>query len=272
MREQLSVFAGGFSLAHVEAVTGFAPLDEIDVVDLLSALVDQSMVVAEPGPDGTTRYRLLETLRQYGEQAITTDPTGLATMRDRHLTHFLARAEHWYAQQAGAREPEANKAFAANWDNLRAAFDWALSTGRGRAVADLLQATYWFEFHAGRREHQDWAVDVLATGTDTGQIASAAVAVWAVSAQSDAVTQALALDPAEPDLEARDVEQIWMAGTNTAFITNDRSELERTADHAACYENPTWAEASTSATSSTASNTPRSRARRPGTTTSKWGA
>ena len=100
--ERLSVFAGSFSLPDVEAVCGFDPLDEADVVDLLSALVDRSMVVAEPGPDGATRYRLLETLRQYGEQAVATDPTAAATMRDRHLAHFLARAEHWYAQQSSA--------------------------------------------------------------------------------------------------------------------------------------------------------------------------
>ena len=59
-------------------------------------------------------------------------------------------------------------------------------------MADLLHATYWFAFHAGRWEHREWAVAVLATGADTGRIASAAVAVWAVSAQSDAVADALA--------------------------------------------------------------------------------
>ena len=140
--ERLSVFAGSFSLTDVEAVCGFDPLDEADAVDLLSALVDRSLVVAEPGPDGATRYRLLETLRQYGEHTIATDPTAAATMRDRHLAHFLARAEHWYAQQSSAWEPEANKAFTANWDDLRATFDWALATGRRGDVADLLHAAY----------------------------------------------------------------------------------------------------------------------------------
>ena len=86
--ERLSVFAGSFSLGDAEAVCGFDPLDPLDVVDLLSALVDRSMVVAEAGPDGATRYRLLETLRQYGEQALAADAS-TATMRDRHLAHFL---------------------------------------------------------------------------------------------------------------------------------------------------------------------------------------
>ena len=141
--ERLSVFAGSFALGDAEAVCGIDPLDPLDVVDLLSALVDRSMVVAEAGRDAVTRYRLLETLRQYGEQALAADSSTTA-MRDRHLAHFLARAEHWYAQQSTAEEPEANHAFAANWDNLRAAFDWALATGRGRDVADLLHTTYWF--------------------------------------------------------------------------------------------------------------------------------
>ena len=110
--ERVSVFAGSFSLADAEAVCGIDPLDESNVVDLLSALVDRSMVVAEAGSDGTTRYRLLETLRQYGEQTLAAVPTATATMRDRHLAHFLVRAEQWYAQQQTADEPAANRASA----------------------------------------------------------------------------------------------------------------------------------------------------------------
>src|SRR5262249_37888260 len=132
--ERLSVFAGSFSLADAEAVCGVDPLDLVDVVDLLSALVDRSMVVADPGRAGVTRYRLLETLRQYGEQNLAADES--ATMRHRHLVHFLTQAEHWCAQQCTADESEAIQALAGNWDNLRAAFDWALVTGRSRDVAD----------------------------------------------------------------------------------------------------------------------------------------
>ena len=162
--ERLSVFAGSFSLDDAEAVCGIEPLEPLDVVDLLSALVDRSMVVAEPGADGATRYRLLETLRQYGEQAVAADPTATATMRDRHLAHFLARAEHWSARQCTAEESQANQAFAVNWDNLRAAFDWALATLRGRDVADLLHTTYAYAMHTGRWEHRDWAIAARGRG------------------------------------------------------------------------------------------------------------
>ena len=79
--ERLSVFAGTFSLADAEAVCGVDPLERCDVVDLMSALVDRSMVVAEAGAGGPSRYRLLETLRQYGEQALVATPGATATMQ-----------------------------------------------------------------------------------------------------------------------------------------------------------------------------------------------
>jgi hypothetical protein len=203
-------------------------LDPSDVVDLLSALVDRSLLVAETASKGITRYRLLETLRQFGEQALATTPTGTATMRDRHLAHFLARAEHWYVQQATAQEPQANHAFALDWDNLRAAFDWALATGRGRDVADVLYTTYAYAMHTGRWEHRDWAVAARAAGADTGRIASAAVVRWCSPAQADVPADALAvLDPAQPDLLARDIEQIWLARAAAAFHTTDLDEVGR---------------------------------------------
>ena len=224
--ERLSVFAGSFSLTDVEAVCGIHPLE---VVDLLTALVDRSMVVADAAPDGVTRYRLLETLRQFGEQALATDET--ATIRDRHLAHFLAQAELWCVQQWTAEEPEANRAFGVNWDNLRAAFDWALATGRSREVADLLYTTYWFAVHTGRWEHRDWAVAARVAGADTEQIASAAVVLWGCFAEdADAVRDALAaLDPEAPHLVTRDVEQIWQARAVAAFTTNDPDGIERAA-------------------------------------------
>ncbi len=225
--ERLSVFAGTFSLGDAEAVCGSDPLDSLDVVDLLSALVDRSMVVAEAGRDAITRYRLLETLRQYGEQALAADGS-TAAMRDRHLAHFLGRAEHWCAQQQTADEREANQAFAVNWDNLRAAFDWALATSRSREVADLLYTTYWFAVHTGRWEHRDWAVAARAAGADTQQIASAAAVLWGGFAQDiDAVTDALSsLDPGAPDLLTRDVEQIWQARAVAAFTINNPDGIE----------------------------------------------
>ena len=67
--DRASVFAGGFDLCAAETVCGFDPIDDVDVVDLVSSLVDKSMIVADRGAVGM-RYRLLETLRQYGEDQL----------------------------------------------------------------------------------------------------------------------------------------------------------------------------------------------------------
>jgi hypothetical protein len=64
--ERLAVFVGGFTLEAIEAVCTDEEVDRVDVLDLLTGLVDKSMVIAESGESGGTRYRLLETLRQFG--------------------------------------------------------------------------------------------------------------------------------------------------------------------------------------------------------------
>ncbi len=67
---RLSVFVGGCSLEAAEKVTAFEPLDEYDVLDHLSSLVDKSLVTLDTG---LQRYRLLETVRQYGNEKLEAD-------------------------------------------------------------------------------------------------------------------------------------------------------------------------------------------------------
>ncbi|HEX7473011.1 MAG TPA: BTAD domain-containing putative transcriptional regulator [Candidatus Limnocylindrales bacterium] len=69
MLRRLAVFRGGVELSGALAVCG-DPLPGVDPFELLCRLVDQSMVVASPGLDGPTSYRLLETIRQYAEERL----------------------------------------------------------------------------------------------------------------------------------------------------------------------------------------------------------
>ena len=95
--DRLSVFAGGWTLEAAEAVGADGAADGLaasEVLDLLTRLVDTSLVVAEPHPDGTARFRLLETLRQYGRQQLAgRGATAEAAVRERHAAYFLALAE-----------------------------------------------------------------------------------------------------------------------------------------------------------------------------------
>ena len=80
--QRLSVFVGGWTFEAAEAVA-----DEFDVLDLLTQLVNKSLVIVDE-QDGAVRYRLLETIRQYARDRLF-ELGGSTTARDRHLDYFL---------------------------------------------------------------------------------------------------------------------------------------------------------------------------------------
>jgi predicted ATPase/class 3 adenylate cyclase len=120
---RLAVFAGGFSLEAAEAVGAGDGVPTDEVLDRLSRLVDQSLVVADEAADGTARFRLLETLRQYAGERLAASGEAAAA-RDRHAAFYLALAE--------ASRPPAAEHHDGAWlarlerehDNLRAALAW----------------------------------------------------------------------------------------------------------------------------------------------------
>ena len=140
---RLSVFAGGWTLDAAEVVGSGAGIVATDVLDLVSSLVDKSLVVARTGVGGT-RYHLLETVRQYGSaklgEAIESD-----LHRDVHLSHFRKLAEAAEPRLRDAGQGEWLARLHAEADNLRAALEWACSAGRtqsGLALARVL-GSFW---------------------------------------------------------------------------------------------------------------------------------
>ncbi len=99
---RLSVFAGGWTLDAAEAVCAGESIEAWEVLDLLTGLVDKSLVVSETGED-SERYRLLETIRQYGAERLS-ESGGEAVLHERHAAWFLAFAEQarCHAGRAGA--------------------------------------------------------------------------------------------------------------------------------------------------------------------------
>jgi predicted ATPase len=106
---RLAVFAGGWTLEAAEAVCAGAGVDEPEVLDLLTRLVDKSVVLyEEPSAGGASdgaRYRLLETLRQYAGEKLRAagDPEATEPAR-RRLGYFLALAERAEPELKGARQ------------------------------------------------------------------------------------------------------------------------------------------------------------------------
>ena len=128
--ERLSVFAGGWTLEATEAVGVGQGIDEEEVLDLLGRLVDKSLVVAEASPEGALRYRMLEPVRQYGQERLEAVARMAAASeeveatRRRHTEYFLALAEE---AEPELRERDAwLERLEREHANVRAALSWTL--------------------------------------------------------------------------------------------------------------------------------------------------
>jgi predicted ATPase/class 3 adenylate cyclase len=122
---RLSVFAGGCTLGAAEAVCAGGPIDSDDVFDLLGDLVARSLVLADHDAP-VTRYRLLETIRQYGEDHLAAEES--EALQARHAEHFARLAEDYFRHLFGPDEQEWALWVAADGENLTAAMNWALDT------------------------------------------------------------------------------------------------------------------------------------------------
>jgi predicted ATPase/DNA-binding CsgD family transcriptional regulator len=141
-----SVFAGNFSMEAVKAVCGTGPGD---VLRILTALVDKSLVIAEPGADGRMRHRLLETVRAYALERLA-EAGDLEAARTRHARFYLELAEKADVEARGFGQTAASALLDTEYDNLRATLDWNLKYDHG-AAATLAGALAWFW---GIRGHQ----------------------------------------------------------------------------------------------------------------------
>jgi predicted ATPase/class 3 adenylate cyclase/DNA-binding CsgD family transcriptional regulator len=120
---RLAAFMGGFDLDAAQNVCGGADVERYQVFDQLSLLVDKSLVVAD-NAGGRTRYRLLETVRQYALEKL--GESGEAdAVRTRHRDHYTALAALLDASAGGDHERRLEQT-EAEIDNLRAAFGWSL--------------------------------------------------------------------------------------------------------------------------------------------------
>jgi hypothetical protein len=150
---RLSVFAGGFSLEATESVCS-EELESDEVLGLLSHLVDKSLVAVWE-KDGQTRYRLLETVRQYGREKLS-ESGEEGHLRERHAGYYLALAAKAEPELKGAGQVEWLKRFEWEHDNLRAAISWSLERRNLQDAARLGWALWLFwwirgHFAEGRR-------------------------------------------------------------------------------------------------------------------------
>jgi predicted ATPase/DNA-binding SARP family transcriptional activator/DNA-binding CsgD family transcriptional regulator/Tfp pilus assembly protein PilF len=121
---RLSVFAGGFTLEAAESVGARGGGEEIEVLELLTTLVEKSLVVAEESWERGARYRLLEPVRQYAGEKLEASGSAEA-VRSRHAGFFLALAEEAEPELRGPRQAEWLDRLETEHDNLRTSLSWS---------------------------------------------------------------------------------------------------------------------------------------------------
>jgi predicted ATPase/class 3 adenylate cyclase/DNA-binding CsgD family transcriptional regulator len=200
---RLAVFYGGFDLDAAQAVAGGGDVQRYQVLDQLTLLVDKSLAVADDRA-GRTRYRLLETVRQYALEKLGESAEADA-VRARHRDHYTALAALLDAPAGTDYETRIEQADL-EIDNLRAAFAWSRETSdveMALALACSLQPLW--QARGRLREGLTW-FDTALTDLDAHQPGvapavraraladRATLGVWIASAESqDQAQQALAI-------------------------------------------------------------------------------
>ncbi|MDQ0585418.1 AfsR/SARP family transcriptional regulator [Streptomyces rishiriensis] len=163
---RLAVHSDGCDLAAAEAVCAGDGVAREDVLDLVTRLVDRSLVVMVDGPAGP-RYRLLESVAAYATERLH-EMEDLTDVRDRHLRHYLALAEQAEPQLRGAGQRPWLARLDAEAGNLRAALDEAVRrAGAGEADEALRLATAlsWWWLPRGRLSEARRSLSAVLTAT-----------------------------------------------------------------------------------------------------------
>ncbi len=130
---RLSVFTGGFDLDAAEVVCGDDELPADLVLDVLSSLADKSLVARDPG-EASPHFRMLETIRQYGEVRLAAT-SGAEAWRRRHQGYFTELGRRFHDQWIGPDQPALMAELRRNHGNLRSVLERTSSRGAEAAVA-----------------------------------------------------------------------------------------------------------------------------------------
>jgi predicted ATPase/serine/threonine protein kinase len=157
---RLSVFTGGCTLTAAEAICGDEP--GVDVLDGLASLVDKSMLRQNGQANKEKRFKMLETLREFGREQLLASPEAESLQR-RHAVYFLELVERAEPLLTGPEQVVWLERLENEHNNLRAALRWSKESGEielGLRMAGTLWR-FW-EVRGHQTEGRDWLVSLLA--------------------------------------------------------------------------------------------------------------
>ena len=229
---RLSVFAGGFGLGAIEYVCADDDVLAVEALDLLSRLIDRSLVMLE-ATSTEARYRLLDTVQQYAqERLVELDPGG--TARNRHRTYMVSLVDRLTASLfAGPHGSDAFEQLAAEHDNLRAALQWSDDDPAGGADELRLASGLWRYWEVGGHlvEGRGWLTRAVArTHGEISELrANALVGLGSLSAQQGDLAAADAAHEAalETHRQLGEPRGIAYTASNVANIAVERGDFAR---------------------------------------------
>ena len=174
--DRMSVFAGGALLDALARVCG---RDEYDTLDVVDRLVARSMVIAEQTALGT-RYRQLETLRQYGEDRLA-ERDAIEAARSADLDWIVELTASIRARRYTPAGGEAFRRYVGELDNLRVAVAYAVEEGRDDVVGSAVACLGTFPHVHGTHELADWWDPIPRDGMWTSEAAEAAAVIALVA-------------------------------------------------------------------------------------------
>ena len=174
---RLATFIGGCELTAAEAVCADKQVPADEILDVLSRLVDKSLVVA-PDDGGDARFSQLQTLWQYGRDRLT-ESGEAAAMQARHAAYYRQLAEQAHQGLRGAAGPVWRDRLGTESGNLRAALDWYIATGDADAALSLSSGMAWLWFINGDfLEGARWLGDALVAEGPRRPEVEATAHVW----------------------------------------------------------------------------------------------
>lgn len=161
---RLTVFAGGWTLEAAEAICAPDGIEAQEILDLLTSLVDKSLVLAN-ADGGTTRYGMLETVRQYAAEHVNETDAAVAVRR-RHRDWYLALAERGSAGLDGPQQKAWLDRMDAEYDNFRSALEWSrrIPSGIEPGLRLAVHLQRFWEMRAYYAEARGWLESMIAGG------------------------------------------------------------------------------------------------------------
>ena len=241
------VFAGGCDVDALAAValSGDGPADLVDPLELISELMDVSLITVTEGADGEPRVGLLETIREFALERLA-EAGEADSARHRHAEHYAALAEQAHQQLYGPAQLVTLDRLEAEHDNLRAALTWSLESqgtdadrvGIGLRLVEAL-AAFWHQ-HGHATEGRRWlqrAIDLASE--DTGApLAAVAHGLGMLLTQQGEFAAAIPLferslaiyrDSGDRDEEAKELNSLGISHGYNGDLNTARSLLEESA-------------------------------------------